>query len=134
MFRLFYNRNYTHSGLFQFIWNYFQDALISTAENLFLFTIYIYSFECPQTNGFDICQMPACPWLCRKHLHCPLLYIFVQNLLDVQRNVCIDKSLQGSGNEECFFMVTDQNKSNFNAVKDFHMPVDNNFGFQRSRG
>lgn len=39
MSRLFYNRNHTFSKLFWFFWNYFQDASIPTAENLFLLAI-----------------------------------------------------------------------------------------------
>lgn len=36
MLRLFYNRNRTFHKLFWFFWNYFQDASLPTAENLFL--------------------------------------------------------------------------------------------------
>lgn len=45
MSRLFYNRNHTFSKLFWFFWNYFQDASIPTAENLFLITISMLALE-----------------------------------------------------------------------------------------
>ena len=45
MSRLFYNRNHTFSKLFWFFRNYFQDASIPTAENLFLLTISMLALE-----------------------------------------------------------------------------------------
>ena len=45
MSRLFYNRNHTFSKLFWFFWNYFQDAPIPTAENLFLIIISMLALE-----------------------------------------------------------------------------------------
>ena len=45
MSRLFYNRNHTFHKLFWFFWNYFQDASIPTAENLFLLTISMLALE-----------------------------------------------------------------------------------------
>lgn len=45
MLRLFYNRNRTFNKLFWFFWNYFQDASMPTAENLFLLVISMLSLE-----------------------------------------------------------------------------------------
>ena len=45
MLRLFYNRNRTFNKLFWFFWNYFQDASIPTAENLFLLVISMLALE-----------------------------------------------------------------------------------------
>lgn len=45
MSRLFYNRNHTFNKLFWFFWNYFQDASIPTAENLFLLTISMLALD-----------------------------------------------------------------------------------------
>lgn len=45
MSRLFYNRNPTFSKLFWFFWNYFQDASIPTAENLFLLAVSMLALE-----------------------------------------------------------------------------------------
>ncbi len=45
MSRLFYNRNHTFNKLFWFFWNYFQDASIPTAENLFLLAISMLALE-----------------------------------------------------------------------------------------
>lgn len=45
MSRLFYNRNHTFSKLFWFFWNYFQDAPMPTAENLFLLAISMLALE-----------------------------------------------------------------------------------------
>lgn len=45
MLRLFYNRNHTFNKLFWFFWNYFQDASMPTAENLFLLVISMLALE-----------------------------------------------------------------------------------------
>lgn len=45
MSRLFYNRNLTFNKLFWFFWNYFQDASMPTAENLFLLIISMLALE-----------------------------------------------------------------------------------------
>ena len=45
MLRLFYNRNHTFDKLFWFFRNYFQDASIPTAENLFLIIISMLTLE-----------------------------------------------------------------------------------------
>ena len=45
MSRLFYNRNHTFNKLFWFFWNYFQDASMPTAENLFLLVISMLALE-----------------------------------------------------------------------------------------
>ena len=45
MSRLFYNRNHTFNKLFWFFWNYFQDASIPTAENLFLLVISMLALD-----------------------------------------------------------------------------------------
>lgn len=45
MSRLFYNRNNTFNKLFWFFWNYFQDASLPTAENLFLLVISMLALE-----------------------------------------------------------------------------------------
>ncbi len=45
MLRLFYNRNRTFKKLFWFSWNYFQDASMPIAENLFLLGISILAME-----------------------------------------------------------------------------------------
>lgn len=45
MLRLFYNRNHTFNKLFWFFWNYFQNASMPTAENLFLLTISMLALE-----------------------------------------------------------------------------------------
>ena len=45
MSRLFYNRNHTFNSLFWFFWNYFQDASMPTAENLFLLAISMLALE-----------------------------------------------------------------------------------------
>ena len=45
MSRLFYNRNHTFGKLFWFFRNYFQDASLPTAENLFLLTVSMLALE-----------------------------------------------------------------------------------------
>ena len=45
MSRLFYNRNHTFNKLVWFFWNYFQDASMPTAENLFLLVISMLALE-----------------------------------------------------------------------------------------
>lgn len=45
MSRLFYNRNHTFNKLFWFFRNYFQDASIPTAENLFLLVVSMLALE-----------------------------------------------------------------------------------------
>ena len=45
MSRLFYNRNHTFNKLFWFLGNYFQDASMPTAENLFLLVISMLALE-----------------------------------------------------------------------------------------
>ena len=45
MSRLFYNRNHTFNKLFWFFWNYFQNASIPTAENLFLLVISMLALD-----------------------------------------------------------------------------------------
>jgi len=45
MSRLFYNRNRTFNKLFWFFWDYFQDASMPTAENLFLLVISMLALE-----------------------------------------------------------------------------------------
>lgn len=45
MSRLFYNRNHTFNKLFWFFWNYFQDASIPTAENLFLLAVSMLALD-----------------------------------------------------------------------------------------
>ena len=45
MSRLFYNRNCTFNKLFWFFWNYFQDASMPTAENLFLISISMMALD-----------------------------------------------------------------------------------------
>lgn len=45
MLRLFYNRNRTFNKLFWFFWNYFQNASMPTAENLFLLVISMLALE-----------------------------------------------------------------------------------------
>lgn len=45
MSRLSYNRNPTFSKLFWYFRNYFQDATLPTAENLFLLVISILALE-----------------------------------------------------------------------------------------
>ena len=45
MSRLFYNRNHTFSKLFWFFRNYFQDATLPTAENLFLLVVSMLALE-----------------------------------------------------------------------------------------
>lgn len=45
MSRLFYNRNHTFNKLFWFFWNYFQDASLPTAENLFLLAVSMLALE-----------------------------------------------------------------------------------------
>lgn len=45
MLRLFYNRNHTFNKLFWFFWNYFQDAPMPTAENLFLLVISMLALD-----------------------------------------------------------------------------------------
>lgn len=45
MLHLFYNRNPTFNKLFWFFWNYFQDASMPTAENLFLLVISMLALE-----------------------------------------------------------------------------------------
>lgn len=45
MSRLFYNRNHTFKSLFWFFWNYFQNASMPTAENLFLLSISMLALE-----------------------------------------------------------------------------------------
>ena len=45
MSRLFYNRNHTFCRLFWFFRNYFQDASLPTAENLFLLTVSMLALE-----------------------------------------------------------------------------------------
>ena len=45
MSRLFYNRNHTFNKLFWFFWNYFQDASMPSAENLFLLVISMLALD-----------------------------------------------------------------------------------------
>lgn len=45
MLHLFYNRNHTLNRLFWFFWNYFQNASMPTAENLFLLVISMLALE-----------------------------------------------------------------------------------------
>lgn len=45
MSRLFYNRNHTFSKLFWYFRNYFENATLPTAENLFLLTISMLALE-----------------------------------------------------------------------------------------
>ena len=45
MSRLFYNRNHTFNTLFWFFQNYFQDASLPTAENLFLLAISMLALD-----------------------------------------------------------------------------------------
>ena len=45
MSRLFYNRNHTFNKLFWFFWNYFQNASLPTAENLFLLVISMLALD-----------------------------------------------------------------------------------------
>ncbi len=45
MSRLFYNRSHIFNKLFWFFWNYFQDASLPTAENLFLLAISMLALD-----------------------------------------------------------------------------------------
>lgn len=56
MLRLFYNRNRTFHKLFWFFWNYFQDASLPTAENLFLLAISMLALKSPEVSACSYAQ------------------------------------------------------------------------------